>query len=445
MTSFIEIGRIKVAPNRQRKKFDEAKLAELREGILANGLLQAIVLRVEGDDFFLVAGERRLRAITDIWELNGTFFHNSQAVFPGCIPYTTLGELPELEAREAEYEENAQREDLTWQEDAAATQELMTLRTMRAEREGKPAPTVAAIAQEVRGSAEGINHETTRKQLIVARYLQDEDVAKAPSLKEAMKVLQKKEQVAKNQQLAATVGQNFKASSHILHHGDSQSWLQGQLSDSFDVILTDPPYGMGADEFGDSGGKAEGAHFYADSPEVWNQIMSWFPGESFRISKPDAAAYVFCDPDKFLELRSRMDEAGWRCFRTPLIWFKPSAYRAPWPDAGPQRKYEFILYAVKGQRKVNHLAGDVLTYQPDTNLGHMAQKPVALYEDLLKRSARPGDQVLDPFAGTGPVIAASHALLCRATAIERDAAAYGIMCKRLTDIEHPEDLLTGLE
>ena len=34
--------------------------------------------------------------------------------------------------------------------------------------------------------------------------------------------------------------------------------------------------------------------------------------------------------------------------------------RAPWPDSGPQRKYETLLYAVKGKRPVLKMAGDVL-------------------------------------------------------------------------------------
>lgn len=444
MTSFIEIGRVKIPPNRQRKAFAEAELSELRESIEANGLLQAIVLRVVGSDYMLVAGERRLRTITDLLELGGQFKHNNQTVFPGLIPYTTLGDLPELEAREAEFEENDRRVNLTWQERADATKELMELRQMRAVRDGTALPTVATIAEERQGSAQGNDFMKTRHELMVADHLADPDVAKATSLKEAVKVLKKKEQAKRNEQLAESVGRTFQSSSHVLRNENSSVYIRGYMPESFDIILTDPPYGMGADEFGDSGGKAQGAHFYADSYKTWQGIMSWFPGESFRVSKLDAHAYVFCDPDRFPELKILMSAAGWKVFRTPLIWYKPSAYRAPWPDQGPQRKYEFILYAVKGNRKVNHLAGDVLEYQPDENLGHMAQKPVALYLDLLKRSARPGDTVLDPFAGTGPVIPAAHQLLCTAIALEQDPTAYGIACKRLIDIESPEDLLKGL-
>ena len=207
--------------------------------------------------------------------------------------------------------------------------------------------------------------------------------------------------------------------------------MSAQPAERFDVILTDPPYGMGADEFGDSGGLAVDAHGYSDSEDYWKQLMEVFVPESYRLAKANAHAYIFCDVDKFAELRAMMGKAGWKVFRTPLIWFKPSASRAPWPDKGPQRKYELILFAVKGERNVTKMLGDVLQYNPDDNLGHAAQKPVELYKDLLGRSARAGDTVLDCFAGTGPILPAAHQLKVAATALEQLPANYGIMAKRL--------------
>jgi len=93
------------------------------------------------------------------------------------------------------------------------------------------------------------------------------------------------------------------------------------------------------------------------------------------------------------------------------------------------------MFAVKGNRPVNKLIGDVLMYPSDDNLGHHAQKPVALFEDLLNRSARAGDTILDPFCGTGTILPAAHLLKCRATAIEMDEAAYGISAKRLGELK----------
>jgi len=131
---------------------------------------------------------------------------------------------------------------------------------------------------------------------------------------------------------------------------------------------------------------------------------------------------------------------GWWVFRTPLIWYKKAGMRAPWPQHGPQRKFETILYAVKGKRPVNLVTGDVLDYAPDSNLGHAAQKPTALFEDLLRRSVKPGDSVLDPFCGSGPVFPAAHALKCRATGIELDTASYGIGVKGIEALKSQLDL-----
>lgn len=437
MNNYIALSAIKIAPNRQRREFLPAELQELRESIETTQLLQAPVLRVEGDDYVLVAGERRLRAITDIYELGGTFKYAGETVMPGMVPFVSLGSLSHLEAWEAELEENIRRVDLTWQERALATTSLLELRRAQAEDAEAPLPTVYDIAREVRdkpgvpNSELGEAYNATRNELIVAKFLDDKEVAAAPTLKEAFKVLKKREERKQNAALAETFGRSFTSAAHKLECGDSLIWMQAAAPDQFGVILTDPPYGMNAHEFGDSGMAAAGAHFYEDSYETWDKIMQVFCRESYRLAAPSAHAYVFCDVDRFPELRDRMQAAGWRVFRTPLIWHNPDGYRAPWPDKGPQRSYEFILFAVKGERNVSQMKRDVLEYKRDTQVGHPAQKPVPLLVDLLRRSAKPGDRVLDPFMGSGSTVMACDELKLPCTGIEMDEAAYGIAAKRL--------------
>ena len=216
--------------------------------------------------------------------------------------------------------------------------------------------------------------------------------------------------------------------------------MEAQPPGVYDVILTDPPYGMGADTFGDSGGLAEGAHGYKDDYETFLGCAASIAAEGFRITKPQAHLYCFCDFDKFSQLKALCIEAGWSVFRTPLVWYKKSGMRAPWPLEGPQRKYECILYAVKGKRPVLKMLGDVLDYGPDMNLGHAAQKPVALLQDLLSRSCLPGHAVLDPFCGSGSVFEAAHALKVRATGVELDTASYAIAMKRIQALDTQPEL-----
>src|SRR5437763_7579405 len=58
----IETARIKPNPNQPRVHFDENALDELAESIRERGVLQPILLRPDGDDVMIVAGERRWRA-----------------------------------------------------------------------------------------------------------------------------------------------------------------------------------------------------------------------------------------------------------------------------------------------------------------------------------------------------------------------------------------------
>lgn len=442
----IALSAITVRPGRQRKIFDPGKLNAFTDRLKTEGLFHPIVLRVEGDQYTLVAGERRLRAVTDLAGLGEQIRHDGDLVPLGFIPYTLFEDLDPLAAREAEFSENYNREDLTWQEEAAAVKELYELRTAQAVARGLAPPSVTDVAVERLGAdspaaINGSPREAVRRQLLVANHLDDPEVRGAKTTDEALSILKRKEAVEKNRVLGEAIGRSFTADVHRVLNEDSLAWMRECPADQFDVILTDPPYGMGADEFGDSGGRAAGAHGYEDSEENALQCYSVLAREGWRVAKAQAHLYAFCDIDLFPRLKELFAAAGWQVFRTPLIWYKKAAMRAPWPQHGPQRKYETILYAVKGKRLALKVTGDVLEFAADANLGHAAQKSVALYEELLRRSAQPGDAVLDAFCGSGPIFPAAHAVKCRATGIERDAGAYALSVQRVEGLKTQGELV----
>jgi site-specific DNA-methyltransferase (adenine-specific) len=426
----VPIPTLYVAENRQRREFSETEMIDLKWSILRFGLMHPIVVRtLPTGDPQLVAGERRLRVIKEIHADGDELVFNGQVVEKGYVPVVDLGELTPLEAEEAELEENIRRKDLTWQEQAAALQRLDALR-----RQQNPEHTVQDTAEEVLGRGDGDYGNRVRKAIIVAKHLGDEDVAKAKTADEAFKILKKKEQAARHEALAHQVGTTFSNADHTLLRGDSIALLSEWVDEPFDVILTDPPYGMGADEFGDSAGMVlPDAHEYDDSDETFTRLMQGLFACMNTITKPQAHAYIFCDIDKFPVLKYYFEQIGWKPFRTPLIWAKTTG-RVPLPQHGPRRQWEAICYAFRGDKPVVEIKPDVLTYPSDPNMGHGAQKPVLLYQDLLRRSIQPGNRVLDPFCGTGTIFPAAHNLRVYATGIELSDAYAGIAAKRLSEI-----------
>jgi ParB family chromosome partitioning protein len=62
----IDVSRIRPNPFQPRREFDKAELAELESSLKTSGLLQPITVRRRGDVYELIAGERRLRAATNL-------------------------------------------------------------------------------------------------------------------------------------------------------------------------------------------------------------------------------------------------------------------------------------------------------------------------------------------------------------------------------------------
>ncbi|MDQ6967112.1 MAG: ParB/RepB/Spo0J family partition protein [Mariprofundaceae bacterium] len=102
----------KIKPNRYqpRTHFDEKELLSLTESIRKEGVLMPVLLRVQGDGYELIAGERRWRA--------------SQAAGLLDIP-AVVREVDDLQALELAIIENEQRDDLTAVESARAYKRLI--------------------------------------------------------------------------------------------------------------------------------------------------------------------------------------------------------------------------------------------------------------------------------------------------------------------------------
>lgn len=131
----IQLAVTKIKPNRfqPRSIFSEEKIAELAQTIKTHGMIQPIIVRkLEEDDYELIAGERRWRAVKTLgWE-------NAPVI---------VQEMTDTETASVALIENLQREELTVIEEARAYARLLELHSITqealAQRLGKNQSTIA--------------------------------------------------------------------------------------------------------------------------------------------------------------------------------------------------------------------------------------------------------------------------------------------------------------
>lgn len=428
----ILIDRISVPEYRMRREFDEDAQAELCDDIAENGLYNPIVVRRDPDNpdaFLLVQGERRLRALRTLVIDHGLpIRYGQQTLQPGHIPVNFLGDLEPLKALELELAENVLRVNLSWQEVVDAQAKLHELRAAEQAKQGmiqRPADTAREIYG---GTITAASPETARvrEALLIAPHLNDSDVRSAKSQREALRIIEKKQRSLLEQTLAEKLGENFSAASpHTLHLGDAFTIVPTLPDGTFDVILTDPPYGMGADAMPAQSGSISGVkHTYRDDLEFGEACTDLIAREGFRITKPQAHCYMFCRIDLWPVWCAIFKSHGWYVWPVPLIWAKPNAGNLMGEANGPRHSYDAVLYAIKGNRPVRTVGSDVLAVASPKAKLHAAEKPVELYSLLLGWSASPGDHVIDPFCGSGTIFPAASGLSVFATGIELSPEAY---------------------
>ncbi len=421
---FVPVESIQVGKERFRRELSSEGIQSLAASIEANGLIHPLVVTSESSPT-LIAGQRRLLAIKSLYEAGKPIKMAGREVPPGTVPVIVAEDVGPIQAMEIELEENVRRKDLTWQEECAAVAKLHEMRMSQGDW------SIAKTAEELAARGASItNRKAVADSIILARHIEENpnsDVAKALTRRDAFKRLLREQEQFFRGELAKLGGSKHPDLEVI--QGDAVEVLAGLQGEQFDVILTDPPYGIGADSFNYSlPGRLD--HHYDDDPDVFVNLISSVSYELYRVARPQAHLYMCCDVRMFHVASTILGSAGWSVWLTPFVWVKDMGY-LPDHDCGHRRCYETILYAHKGRRKTLVCKTDVLAHKVEKDRLHHAQKPVSLFVDLLERSVVPGDYVLDPFCGTGTSLVAAKTLSCRALGIELDPACVQIARDRI--------------
>lgn len=187
-----------------------------------------------------------------------------------------------------------------------------------------------------------------------------------------------------------------------IHHIDCLEFMRDVPDNYFDLVLTDPPFGMSFQ----SNFRNENHKAIANDDN-----LEWLPDfikELSRTTKDDAHIYMFCSHHFVDIFKSELQK--YRRVKNILIWEKNNTGMGDLEgDYAP--KYEMILFCSNGERKLNDGRDpNIIKATRTQNELHPTQKPTDLMEFLLKKSIQDGDKVFDPFMGSGTTAIAAESL-----------------------------------
>jgi len=264
-------------------------------------------------------------------------------------------------------------------------------------------------------------------------------------------------------------GRDFHATPDSLAAGarfqDRWSWERDVHESWVDQITDDYPRLMEAIEL------ARYAH--SDGMGAYMCFMAVRLLAMHRVLKPTGSIYLHCDPTASHYLKAVMDAIfGWRNFRNEIAW----CYRGGGVPRNDFAKKHDLIFRYAKSKKVTFNVDDVrIPYSSDSierleytarsfrtnktydnytpnpkgkhpedwwimqpimpsskeRVGWPTQKPLPLYERIIKASSNPGDIVLDPFAGCATTLVAAETLDRHWIGMDIWAGAHELVLKRM--------------
>jgi site-specific DNA-methyltransferase (adenine-specific) len=213
--------------------------------------------------------------------------------------------------------------------------------------------------------------------------------------------------------------------------GDCVQVLKSLPSNSVDLVVTDPPYFV---NYRDSQGRtiANDGH----ETDVLDAFM-----DVYRLLKPNTfcvSFYGWTKVDAFFRawLRAGFHPVG------HMVWHKGYASSTGFMRARHEQAY---LLAKGRPAKPAEPIDDVRPWKYTGNVRHPTEKDVSILQPLIESFSRPGDVVLDPFAGSGSTLVAAALAGRRYLGIELEAGYCDVACDRLARVRAARGVGNGNE
>lgn len=199
---------------------------------------------------------------------------------------------------------------------------------------------------------------------------------------------------------AGSAGQQEREADFAIAHDDSLNWLATLQPGCATAAVYDPPYAVGTPVRGREDGAA-GSVFGPLS------FMSRTLALTAKALRPGGVVLIFADWRRMPDLAYVATTVGLRA-ATCVAWTR----KRPGTGGLLRSSWDPILVASRGVPDAIDRAAirNVIEADYPTKRTHPYEKPPAVYAHILSRVCRPGDLVIDPFAGSGASAVAARDL-----------------------------------
>jgi hypothetical protein len=193
--------------------------------------------------------------------------------------------------------------------------------------------------------------------------------------------------------------------------GDSVEVIKSLPDGFIDAVITDPPFGIDYDKR--SEGEVGSLSAYVDDKDSYLRLLSMAP-DLYRVIKPNGWLIWFLGISWYERARDTFRAAGFTVDELPVVWDRSGGRTfTTRPDRYFTRGYDLALHCLKGNPQiVQRGKSNVLRIDPVTQSERelLVERPVELYQELIRRLTLPGEKVADFFVGSGSCPAAAASL-----------------------------------
>ena len=195
--------------------------------------------------------------------------------------------------------------------------------------------------------------------------------------------------------------------------GDSRKILKTLKNKSYDLLLSDPPYGMDFKSGWNTKDKIQNDKI-EDTVLLFEQVLK----ECVPLLKDDAHFYLFGNINYLPQIKPIIEK--YLSLKNILIWDRKVIGMGDLKSYG--NSYDIVYFGYNKRWKDLHgtRERDILNFQrvdPAKNI-HPTEKPLDMLEYLIKKSSNQNDKILEPFAGGGSTLLACKNTNRKATGIE---------------------------